>query len=520
MRGFWRQNWQLSPSWLHFLVIVLLALGIFFRFTNLDQKVYWKDEAFSSMRISGYAKSDVFDGIFNGQVVDLAAVKKYQTFNPDKSFSDTINTLAEENPEHPPAYYLLARFWASHFGDSIAAIRSLSAAISLLTFPCAYWLSLELFEAALPAWITVGLIAISPFHVLYAQEAREYSLWTATILLSSATLLHAIRNSTLLNWSLYAASLALGLYSFLFTILMAGGHAIYTFVIEGWRFTKTVKAYLFASLVGFLLFIPWLLQLDALKGTGWTANEMPLGALVKIWILNLTRIFLDVEFSFTQPLTYLIVPILILVAYSSYVLVRQAPQRIWLFIFTLMGVTALVLVVPDLVLGGRRSSVTRYVIPACIGLQLAIAYLFAVKINSLKVWQQKVWRTALVGFFSLGVLSCSVSAQAQTWWHKYDSNSNVQIAQTVNQVPRPLLITSDIGGVLSLSHMFDPKVQFQLTQKQDIPKVATGFSDVFLINPTQDFRKSLETQQNYKAKLLDEPGKLWRLEKQMEKARQ
>lgn len=519
MRDFWKQNWQLHPSWLRFLVVVLLALGIFFRFTNLDQKVYWKDEAFSSMRIAGYSKSDVFDAVFNGQVVSLEAVKQYQSFNPNKTFVDTINTLAEENPEHPPAYYLLARFWARQFGDAIAAIRSLSAVISLFTFPCAYWLGLELFEAALPAWIMVGLIAVSPFHVLYAQEAREYSLWTATILLSSAALLHAIRNRTLFNWGLYAVSLALGLYSFLFTILVAVGHGIYTFIIEGWRFTRTVKAYLFASLVGFLLFIPWLLRLEALKGTGWTANEMPLSALVKIWILNLTRIFLDVEFSFTQPLTYLILPILVLVAYSSYVLVRQAPQRIWLFIFTLMGVTALVLVLPDLILGGRRSSVTRYVIPACIGLELAIAYLFAVKINSIKVWQQQAWRTALVVLFSLGILSCNVSASAQTWWHKYDSNNNIPVANIVNQAPRPLMITSDIGGVLSLSHMLDSKVQFQLTQKQDVPQVATGFSDVFLLNPGQDFRKSLEMQQNYKAQLIDEPGKLWRLEKQLKKAR-
>ncbi|HEY9806251.1 MAG TPA: glycosyltransferase family 39 protein, partial [Candidatus Obscuribacterales bacterium] len=208
MRDFWKRNWQLSPSWLSFLVVVLLALGIFFRFTNLDQKVYWKDEAFSSMRIAGYAKSDVFDEVFHGQVVGLAAVKKYQTFSPEKTVGDTINSLAEENPEHPPAYYVLARLWARYFGDSIAAIRSFSAVLSLLVFPCAYWLGMELFEAVLPTWITLGLIAISPFHVLYAQEAREYSLWTTTILLSSAALLRAIRHRTALNWGIYAVSLA------------------------------------------------------------------------------------------------------------------------------------------------------------------------------------------------------------------------------------------------------------------------------------------------------------------------
>jgi len=124
-----------------------------------------------------------------------------------------------------------------------------------------------------------------------------------------------------------------------------------------------------------------------------------------------------------------------------------------------------------------------------------------------------------VSLFSLGVLSCSVSAQAQTWWNKYDSNNYVQVTKIINQAPRPLLITSDIGGALSLSHSLDDKVQFQLTQKQKVPQVAQGFSDVFLLNPPEALRKSLETQQNYKAKLIDEPSKLWRLEAPLQKAR-
>lgn len=45
----------------------------------------------------------------------------------------------------------------------------------------------------------MALIAVSPFHVLYAQEAREYSLWTVTILLSSAALLRAMRVKTKLS---------------------------------------------------------------------------------------------------------------------------------------------------------------------------------------------------------------------------------------------------------------------------------------------------------------------------------
>ncbi|MFO5494735.1 MAG: hypothetical protein ACLBM6_19865 [Cuspidothrix sp.] len=30
-----------------FLIATILALGLFFRFANLDQKIYWYDEAFT-----------------------------------------------------------------------------------------------------------------------------------------------------------------------------------------------------------------------------------------------------------------------------------------------------------------------------------------------------------------------------------------------------------------------------------------------------------------------------------------
>ncbi len=45
---------QLTPNRLRFLIVMLLMVGIFFRFFNLDRKVYWHDETFTSLRISGY----------------------------------------------------------------------------------------------------------------------------------------------------------------------------------------------------------------------------------------------------------------------------------------------------------------------------------------------------------------------------------------------------------------------------------------------------------------------------------
>jgi uncharacterized membrane protein len=138
-------------------------------------------------------------------------------------------------------------------------MRTLPALFSLLALPCIYWLCLELFESSLTGWVAVALLAISPFQVLYAQESREYSLWTVTILASSLALLRARRRQTKASWFIYAVTLTLSLYTFLFSALVALGHGIYIVAIERFRLTKVLISYLLALLAGMLLFSPWLI---------------------------------------------------------------------------------------------------------------------------------------------------------------------------------------------------------------------------------------------------------------------
>lgn len=186
------------PPKLRFLVIIVLVVGVFFRFVNIDHKVYWFDETFTLLRISGYTESQVVSQVCNGQEIGVEDLQKYQRLTPEKSLVDTVKSLAIEDSQHPPIYYLIVRLWVQKFGSSVAAIRSLSALISLIAFPCIYWLSLELFESSLVGLVALTLLAVSPIHVLFAQEARQYSLWTVTILLSSASLLRAMRLNTTL----------------------------------------------------------------------------------------------------------------------------------------------------------------------------------------------------------------------------------------------------------------------------------------------------------------------------------
>ena len=65
-------------AWLKILVVIVLMLGVFFRLFNIDRKVYWFDETFTSLRISGYTESEVVTKVCNGQVASQESKVKSQ----------------------------------------------------------------------------------------------------------------------------------------------------------------------------------------------------------------------------------------------------------------------------------------------------------------------------------------------------------------------------------------------------------------------------------------------------------
>ena len=57
-----RQYWRA-------LIIVAICWGCFLRFYELEGKVYWEDETFTSLRLSGYSDQELIDTAFQGEIV-------------------------------------------------------------------------------------------------------------------------------------------------------------------------------------------------------------------------------------------------------------------------------------------------------------------------------------------------------------------------------------------------------------------------------------------------------------------
>jgi uncharacterized membrane protein len=484
------------PRWLQITTIALLLLGICFRFYHLDRKVYWLDEARTSLRMSGYTQTELVQEVFTGKITTAAQLQTYQR-PAEKSWGDTLHAL-KGNAEHTPLYFLLARLWTEAIGYSVAHIRALSALLSLLGFPCLFWLCRELFASPAVGWVAIALVAVTPLHVLYAQEARPYSLWTVEVLLSSAALLWAMRTKTRWSWVAYGVSVTLGLYTQLLFGEIIIAHGIYVAIVENVigdrKLSSTVRSYLLATSVSLLALVPWMFvfvnNLEKVKeATATLTLPYQFSTLINEWVLNFSRGMIDRELG-----SFNTVGIILFGFYPLYYLCRKTPKVTWLLVLALVGVSFLVLALPDILFGGQRSLRIRYFIPAFLGIQMALAYFFVTQIQA-GGWGKRVAQLAFAGLITGGIIACGVSSQAQVWWNKSIPRSAYypEVAALINQAQNPIVISDDDpASLLAISYWLKPETQMQLVTQPRQLKIANGSNTRLLLNPSQRLRNRLK----------------------------
>ena len=121
----------------------ILGIAAVLRFVQLGHDSVWVDEAFSA------------------RVANL-------------NLADLVQAATSEDT-NPPLYYLLLHGWITVFGDSEAALRSLSAVVGVLLVFVVFKLG-ERLSTARAGLVAALLAAVSEFLVHYSQEARVYSL--------------------------------------------------------------------------------------------------------------------------------------------------------------------------------------------------------------------------------------------------------------------------------------------------------------------------------------------------------
>ena len=125
-----------------YLLLAIVALGGVLRFYQIGNKGLWLDEAFSV----------------------------WMGWQP---VGDLLGWLVRID-QHPPLYYLLLHVWMA-LGDDEVTVRALSALFGAVTVPVMYLVGRRLADTRV-GLLAALILAVSPFHVRFAQEARMYTL--------------------------------------------------------------------------------------------------------------------------------------------------------------------------------------------------------------------------------------------------------------------------------------------------------------------------------------------------------
>jgi 4-amino-4-deoxy-L-arabinose transferase-like glycosyltransferase len=132
---------------------------------------------------------------------------------------DALLSMFSSVGDNGPLFFLGLRLWIGLAGQSEFAIRFPSAVAGVLAVLVTYRLGLELIgrEAGL---IGAVLMAVSPYHIWYGQEAKMYALISFLAPLSLLVLMRALRGGRRWLWAGWVALMAAFLYVHLFALVM------------------------------------------------------------------------------------------------------------------------------------------------------------------------------------------------------------------------------------------------------------------------------------------------------------
>lgn len=329
---------------------------------------------------------------------------------------------------HPPMYYWVLKVWTMLFGTNEVGYRSLSVVLGLLVIVAGFFLVRRLFGKK-AAGLSVILMAVSPMLVRYGIEARMYMLVTLIVFVATYVLHVAVQSRQKKWWMIYAALVALGMYTHYFSAIIWIGHAIWLWTVykpkpKAFFQTDWVKSYLWAI----LFFAPWLpfmvYQLGGIQGTGFWIGPVSGNSLTNL----LANVFFYREHEQTAGLYGVIIIVLtalliwwVVRTYRS--LAKEQKRAYGLLLASSVLPVALLFIasIPPL----KSSFIERYLIPsiAMMAVLMAVTIVYTPKIRA-------IWKT-VVSLVIVGSMLTGVSYMYTIGNYNKNSTTDIKTRELV-----------------------------------------------------------------------------------------
>ncbi len=456
----------LEVPWKTVCWLAVLTAAALLRFHNPGHQWLSHDEVFTALRSAGYPAADLDALTAPSDLLPAGLLRRTLFLRDDLGWGDTLRELMG-HPEHPPLYFLLVRLLRQGWSDSTESMRQLSALFSLLALPAMYLLTLELSGRSGLSAVVVALVAVSPLHLLIAQDARPYSLLVLLTALGSWSHLRLQRTGGAFACVRYTLILVAGLYTSLLFLLIPLSHGLHL-LLPGHTPAQR-RHWTGATAAAVLAFLPWVAvlatRLDRLVShTAWLRDPPSTLAAPLVRGLHWSSPFVDLGQQTPPWGPILVLPALLALMGTGVVtLARCGRPGGWSLLVLLAGLNVLAVALPDLVLGGRHSLMTRYLLPATLSLQVLIAAGLWSRLRSRR-WQ--AWGVALLVILLVGgAASCGSIQASETWWSRYTLHEPATLKTILQAHPGAVLHVvrspTSLGEAISLAQKLDPETRLR-----------------------------------------------------------
>ncbi|MFH1641567.1 MAG: glycosyltransferase family 39 protein [Nanoarchaeota archaeon] len=231
------------------ILFLILFLGFSLRFYNLSEESLWGDEL---------------------ATVKLSAQPLSYLLNPK------INLPVD-------TYHLILHYCMRIFGQSEFSVRFPAMIFGVFSIFVIYLIGKRVFNREIGIFSSL-ILAISPFHIHYSQEARAYSLLMLLSLTSTYYFMKLIKSNDHKYIIVYTISTLIGIYTHYFIFFLLLFQNIYL-IIYNLKKKKLVKRWLISQFIIsliFLLYHPYFLKHIAWATNGGFAYLIPYFSLVSI----------------------------------------------------------------------------------------------------------------------------------------------------------------------------------------------------------------------------------------------
>lgn len=183
--------------WLHpALLLLWLIVGAILRFVWLESKPPWNDELATLV----FSLGNSLQSMPLDQPIAIDTLLAPLQPQPNRTVADVVERLMSEST-HPPVYFILTHWWLKLFPTegglvSVWAARSLSALFGIAAIPAVFGLGRLIWRSRWAGQGAAALMAVSPYGIYLAQEARHYTLAVVFIIASLSCLSVAVRSLT------------------------------------------------------------------------------------------------------------------------------------------------------------------------------------------------------------------------------------------------------------------------------------------------------------------------------------